>query len=196
MELDGVGGIMFACYHLWKAGEIEAADAFFGDGRALQGPSSPRTAAFTRTDAVVGLYEALLAQRKRNGRSPAMLFPLRSALVMRGSNRRPDLAIYADETLQSLLHDIGFDLWDTLPDTRSDLDRVEPVLENRRRALREHTEGRARLSAAARVALLGRDQHHADRALRRATSPSAHGLYIASCRAFGGSRRPSTSSRT
>jgi hypothetical protein len=120
--------IIYACYHLWKAGDLSAADTVLDDGDALRHASTSNAAQFSRSDEGIALYEALLAHRRSAGRSPAALHPLLTTLLVLAQATRPELVLYADECIERLLYDIGFDQWDAQPAQLTDDERLVACL--------------------------------------------------------------------
>jgi tRNA A-37 threonylcarbamoyl transferase component Bud32 len=115
---------VLAGHHLWKAGDFAGADALLRDIDVLRHAARGVATAFTRTNDGVALYEALLAYRKRAGAAPALLTPLRVALLSRASLNRADLVSYTAETLEALRYDLGLDRWDAQPAELPDSERM------------------------------------------------------------------------
>jgi len=116
--------VLFGAFHLWKAGDLAAADALLGEADLFRYTSRSLALAFTRSDDAIAMLEALLVYRKQTGAAPWKITTLRVALLARASVSRADLVSYTEETLEGLRFDLGLDLWAEQPAELSDREKM------------------------------------------------------------------------
>lgn len=126
---DDRSSLIYACYHLWKADDLPAADALLGDSSALYRATTGSSAQFSRSDDGIALYEVLLRHRRDVGRSPAAIQQLLQTLLALAQATKPELVVYADECIERLIYDLGLDQWDTVSAELSDQDRAVQCLQ-------------------------------------------------------------------